>query len=63
MRTYTFEICVNSAKSCRAAQEGGAQRVELCAAMPEGGETGTLPHLRYSRDFLHDSSSGNCLKK
>ena len=39
MGNYTFEICANSAESCRAAQEGGAQRVELCAAMPEGGTT------------------------
>ena len=34
-----IEICANSARSCVEAEAGGAQRVELCAGIPEGGTT------------------------
>lgn len=37
--TYKIEICANSAASCVEAEKGGAYRVELCAAIPEGGTT------------------------
>ncbi|MDO5570768.1 MAG: copper homeostasis protein CutC [Bacteroidales bacterium] len=36
---YKIEICANSAASCIEAEKGGAYRVELCAAIPEGGTT------------------------
>lgn len=34
-----IEVCANSAESCVQAELGGAYRVELCAAIPEGGTT------------------------
>ncbi|MEG1186512.1 MAG: copper homeostasis protein CutC [Bacteroidales bacterium] len=36
---HKIEICANSTASCIEAEKGGAYRVELCAAIPEGGTT------------------------
>ena len=41
-----IEICANSAQSCMEAEAGGAKRVELCAAIPEGGTTPSYGEIR-----------------
>ena len=50
---YRFEVCANSVKSCLAAQEGGAHRVELCTAIPEGGLTPSYGEIAMARELLH----------
>ncbi len=50
--SYTFEICANSVDSCVAAQKGGAQRVELCAGMPEGGTTPSYGTIKWARKSI-----------
>ena len=49
---YRFEICANSVASCIAAQEGGADRVELCAGIPEGGTTPSYGMIRSARESI-----------
>ena len=49
---YRFEICANSVASCVAAQEGGADRVELCAGIPEGGTTPSYGMIRNARENI-----------
>ena len=41
-----IEICANSAQSCVEAEAGGASRVELCAAIPEGGTTPSYGEIK-----------------
>ena len=49
---FRFEICANSVESCIAAQEGGADRVELCAGIPEGGTTPSYGEIKVARRLL-----------
>jgi copper homeostasis protein len=39
MRKIIFELCAESVQACLAAREGGADRIELCTALSEGGLT------------------------
>lgn len=49
---FTVEVCANGVESCIAAQEGGADRVELCAGIPEGGTTPSYGEIKVARRVL-----------
>ena len=52
MQPYQFEVCANSVESCLAAQGAGANRVELCAGIPEGGTTPSYGEIAVARQLL-----------
>lgn len=49
---FQFEVCANGVESCLAAQAGGADRVELCAGIPEGGTTPSFGDIATARSLL-----------
>lgn len=52
MKKYQFEVCANSVESCLTAQTGGANRVELCTGIPEGGTTPSYGEISMAREIL-----------
>jgi len=49
---FKVEVCANGVESCLAAQQGGADRVELCAGIPEGGTTPSYGEIKVARRLL-----------
>lgn len=48
---YTIEVCTYSAESVAKAAEGGANRCELCSAIPEGGCTPSAGEIWKARQI------------
>lgn len=52
-RSILLEICAYGVGSAIAAQDGGADRVELCDNAPEGGTTPSYASIQLARKYLH----------
>ena len=51
-KDFKIEVCANSVESVKAAVEAGADRVELCAGMPEGGTTPSWGTIALAREMM-----------
>jgi copper homeostasis protein len=51
-RNFILEICVDSVRSAINAQKGGADRVELCANMYEGGTSPSVGQVELTRKYI-----------
>lgn len=49
---FKLEICANSVESVEVAMKAGADRVELCAGMPEGGTTPSYGEIALVREMM-----------
>jgi copper homeostasis protein len=48
-----LEVCVDSVCNALTAQSAGAQRIEFCANLPEGGTTPSPAQIEIARKLLH----------
>jgi copper homeostasis protein len=49
----TLEVCADSVENALVAQAAGAQRIELCANLPEGGTTPSYGQIKIARKYLN----------
>lgn len=49
---YILEVCADSAENALVAQSAGAQRIEFCASLPEGGTTPSPAQIKIARERL-----------
>jgi copper homeostasis protein len=52
MKPVSIEVCVDSVASALAAERGGANRIELCSNLPEGGTTPTAGTIEIVRSKI-----------
>jgi copper homeostasis protein len=52
-REIQLEVCVDSVSNALIAQSAGAQRIELCVNLPEGGTTPSPAQIKLARKYLH----------